>query len=294
MVLSYIAGPIIGAVIGYCTNFIAVKMLFFPKKEVRIGGVKLPFTPGVIPKGKDRLALAVGDVVGNKLVTAEDMESQLLSDEVGMKLASSLASKMTVTFKEGLTELTGMSEENYINNKEKVVSAVSDMAADAVVKMDLNDFMMQRVPAILIENLNNPMLAMFMTPELIQQIVVPMGDKLKEAIVEEKEELIKPVIQSKMDEIESAKAADFALSLGFNEAEIESMLSSVILNVMKGCLGDVLAKVNVEGIVRDKIKDMSVDDLENLVLKVMKKELDTIVNLGAVIGFIIGLLMIFF
>ena len=142
MVLSYIAGPIIGAVIGYCTNFIAVKMLFFPKKEVRIGGVKLPFTPGVIPKGKDRLALAVGDVVGNKLVTAEDMESRLLSDEVGMKLASSLASKMTVTFKEGLTELTGMSEENYINNKEKVVSAVSDMAADAVVKMDLNDFMM--------------------------------------------------------------------------------------------------------------------------------------------------------
>ena len=31
MILEKLAGPLIGAVIGYCTNYIAVKMLFYPK-----------------------------------------------------------------------------------------------------------------------------------------------------------------------------------------------------------------------------------------------------------------------
>ena len=54
-VLKYLARPLVGAVIGYFTNFIAVKMLFFPKREIRVFGKRLPFTPGAIPKGKERL-----------------------------------------------------------------------------------------------------------------------------------------------------------------------------------------------------------------------------------------------
>ena len=56
---KYIATPLIGAVIGYVTNWIAVKMLFRPRKEVRVFGKRLPFTPGVIPRGQARLAKAV-------------------------------------------------------------------------------------------------------------------------------------------------------------------------------------------------------------------------------------------
>ena len=69
MIVKYIAGPVIGAAIGYLTNFIAVKMLFHPKKEIRLFGHILPFTPGAIPKGKPRLAKSVGNAVGNNLVT---------------------------------------------------------------------------------------------------------------------------------------------------------------------------------------------------------------------------------
>lgn len=46
MELIHIILPILlGALIGYCTNYIAIKMLFHPKKEVYIGKWKLPFTP---------------------------------------------------------------------------------------------------------------------------------------------------------------------------------------------------------------------------------------------------------
>jgi len=40
--------------------------------------------------------------------------------------------------------------------------------------------------------------------------------------------------------------------------------------------------------VEDKINEMKTEELEKVVLAVMKKELDTIVNLGALIGFILG------
>ena len=54
IMLRQFSGPIIGAIIGYCTNYIAVKMLFYPRKPIYLCGRQLPFTPGAIPKGKDR------------------------------------------------------------------------------------------------------------------------------------------------------------------------------------------------------------------------------------------------
>lgn len=62
-ILEIIAGPAIGAVIGYCTNYIAVKMLFRPLKPIKIGNRTLPFTPGIIPKGQGRMAKALGQAV---------------------------------------------------------------------------------------------------------------------------------------------------------------------------------------------------------------------------------------
>ena len=82
MVLKYIITPIIATVIGYGTNYIAVKMLFRPKREVKLWGHTLPFTPGAIPKGKPRLAKAIGSVVGNTLITKEDIREKLLSESL--------------------------------------------------------------------------------------------------------------------------------------------------------------------------------------------------------------------
>ena len=76
-----ITTPLIGAVIGYATTWVAVKMLFRPQKEVRLFGRRLPFTPGVIPKGKARLARAVGRAVEEQLLTREVLQEVLLSEE---------------------------------------------------------------------------------------------------------------------------------------------------------------------------------------------------------------------
>ncbi len=66
---EYITAPIIGGIIGCFTNYIAVKMLFYPRREIRIFGHVLPFTPGAIPKGKSRLADSIGNALATTLLT---------------------------------------------------------------------------------------------------------------------------------------------------------------------------------------------------------------------------------
>lgn len=90
MTWKLLAAPVIGAIIGYCTNWLAVKMLFRPREEKYIFGFKVPFTPGVIPKGKKRLAAAVSKVVNEQLLTKEAVEQRLLAPEMLHMIRSSV------------------------------------------------------------------------------------------------------------------------------------------------------------------------------------------------------------
>jgi len=61
----------IGAFIGAFTNQIAILMLFRPYKSWKIGRIKIPFTPGVIPKRQEELANKIGEMVESYLLTPE-------------------------------------------------------------------------------------------------------------------------------------------------------------------------------------------------------------------------------
>ena len=61
--LSLLFSILMGAVIGYGTNTLAVGMLFRPFKPIYIGKWKLPFTPGLIPKEQARIADSLGSIL---------------------------------------------------------------------------------------------------------------------------------------------------------------------------------------------------------------------------------------
>ena len=61
--LSLLFSILMGAVIGYGTNTLAVGMLFRPFKPIYIGKWKLPFTPGLIPKEQARIADSLGELI---------------------------------------------------------------------------------------------------------------------------------------------------------------------------------------------------------------------------------------
>ena len=67
----------VSGLIGYFTNYIAVKMLFRPRTEKHIFGKRVPFTPGVVPKNQPRLAKALGRTVSEQLLTGDDLKQAL-------------------------------------------------------------------------------------------------------------------------------------------------------------------------------------------------------------------------
>ena len=67
----------IGAIIGGLTNSLAIKMLFRPYEARYIGNRKVPFTPGLIPKRRDELAVQMGRMVVEHLLTAEGIQQKM-------------------------------------------------------------------------------------------------------------------------------------------------------------------------------------------------------------------------
>ena len=87
---TYIIAPLLGGVIGYITNDIAIRMLFRPHKAKYIMGVHVPFTPGIIPKEKGRIADAIGGVISENLMNKDVLERYLLSDDMVGKVRLSV------------------------------------------------------------------------------------------------------------------------------------------------------------------------------------------------------------
>ena len=83
--------PVLGAVIGYVTNAVAIKMLFRPYREWRIFGVRVPFTPGIIPKRRGNLAESIGGMVTDELLTEDTVIKQTSSTSFVEGLRSSVA-----------------------------------------------------------------------------------------------------------------------------------------------------------------------------------------------------------
>jgi len=81
-VLLFAVPPVAGAIIAYVTNVIAIRMLFRPLKEKRVFGMRVPFTPGVLPRQREKLAQSIGAMVERELITAEVLRKRLESADL--------------------------------------------------------------------------------------------------------------------------------------------------------------------------------------------------------------------
>ncbi|GAB4467233.1 MAG: DUF445 family protein [Elainellaceae cyanobacterium] len=70
-----VAPPVLGGIIGYFTNDIAIKMLFRPYRPIYVGGRRLPFTPGLIPANQERLAQRISNAILGSLLTPEELQN---------------------------------------------------------------------------------------------------------------------------------------------------------------------------------------------------------------------------
>lgn len=68
--------PFIAAITGWVTNFLAIKMLFHPKKKVNLGLFSIQ---GIFPKRHDVLAARLGKIVSTELFSISDIKERFTS-----------------------------------------------------------------------------------------------------------------------------------------------------------------------------------------------------------------------
>lgn len=77
--LKFILLPLLGALIGYITNVVAIKMLFWPRRPVNLLLFKLH---GLLPKRKAELANSLGKLVEGQLLSVDDLFDKINTPEV--------------------------------------------------------------------------------------------------------------------------------------------------------------------------------------------------------------------
>lgn len=131
----YIIGALIGAVIGYITNWLAIKMLFRPREAKYIFGIKLPFTPGLIPKEKSRIANKVGETVGTHLLNSDSLSKALKDDKIKAKFNEVAKEKINQvinsnsTLEESLKNTLG---ENYYALKGNMINNITKTILESI------------------------------------------------------------------------------------------------------------------------------------------------------------------
>ena len=295
-ILNYVSGPLVGAIIGYITNFIAVKMLFHPYEPIKLFGFTLPFTPGIIPRRKPKLAKAIARAVGNELFTESDLKTVLCSDSIKATVTDAICTRaeelITKSPKEIALGIT--TEEGACKVKDKVCALITDKVMESAREIDMGAIIAERGAEVIKEKKSSMgMFGMFITDELVSSLLDQLKNKVNEYIDTEGEQMICDKARDKIDIIFDAPLSEAVSLESVDRDAIREKLGTVYEQVVTHALNAVKGNIDIASIVEKKVNDMSVKELETLCMSVMKKELGAVINLGALIGFIIGIINIF-
>ena len=76
---------LISGAIGWITNWVAIKMLFRPHKEINFGLFKIQ---GLIPKRKSEIGTGIASIIQNELISVKDVISNIDREEFSKRLNS--------------------------------------------------------------------------------------------------------------------------------------------------------------------------------------------------------------
>lgn len=296
---AIIIRPLIGAGIGYVTNWIAVKMMFRPLNTWHIGKLKIPFTPGIIPKNKERIAESIGNTISENLLTEETLRLSLLSDDVKLKIKNNLITFFNNSSAETSTTIRDLIC-SYIDNNTyetsiiNITNYVSNSIYETVKKSNIGDIVAEQIELSAKEKIKGSFLGVLGGNAIISSISENASLKINDYIDKNGQNLINSMVSTEISKYTSYTVSDIYKSISNSNIDITNIIMDIYEKFILNKLSDLLKTINITKIVSDKINSMDTLELEKIILTIMKKELNALVNLGALIGFILGLLNLLF
>lgn len=315
---SYIIAPLLGGVIGYITNDIAIRMLFRPHKAKYIMGVHIPFTPGIIPKEKGRIADAIGGVISENLMNKDVLERYLLSDDMVGKVRSAVE-EFIETQKhntENVKEFLG----HYLSDDE--IATISQNVNESITKQTytkLSDTSVgEKVAHIAIDHVAEK-LSIDGAQELLAGIGGAMrglggmaaglfggnivarflgmlrepaehflANNINTMLKNNGEEIVSNMVGGEVEGFLNKSVCQMLKGHDDQLKQAVNTVESIYRTVINEHLPKILESIDICKIVRERINEMDVNETEKLIFQVMDKELKAIVWLGALLGLVMG------
>ena len=305
--LLFIVPPLAGAIIGFVTNIIAIRMLFRPLKEIRVFGIRLPFTPGILPRQRKNLAINIGSMVERELLTPEILRDRLSRKDVRDKIKQAIS-----LFTENILEKTpkGLSSgslnillEKAPSALEKAYPVLTSAVMEFVNRKDIRREIESKGRIILqniMAQLNSLQRFIFSVsqydqtlqekmPKIIDDLAVTLdkflkGDNVKKSILNSAAGSIGKMIS------EDEKNISALLNISAEEKnKLDDFLSDKLTDAVDGKIEYILSSIDIKSLVSDRIDSLDMIRVERIILDVMSNQLKYVELFGGVLGFLLGL-----
>ena len=318
MELSYKIAPLLGGVIGYITNDIAIRMLFRPHTAKYIFGIHIPFTPGIIPKEKGRIAEAVGGVISENLMNKEVLEKYLLSEDMVGKVRSAvkefiatqqrndetvvqflrhyLSKEEIDTFAQNINQsITKQTYEKLADSS--VGEKVAHIAIDHVAQKLTIDGAQELLSGIggALGGLGGMAAGLFggnIVAKFLGMLRDPaehfLAKNINTMLRDNGEEIVSNMIGGEVDNFLNKPVSKLLEGHEEQLAQAVNTIESIYRSIITEHLPKILQSIDISKIVRERINEMDVNETEKLIFQVMDKELKAIVWLGALLGLVMG------
>lgn len=300
--MKFIIPMVVGAVIGYFTNWLAIKMLFRPHEAKKILGIRIPFTPGLIPKERYRVSESIGKAVGEHLLTAEKIREVLGSDKTKASInnwINSSISKLQKNNKSILDIIKKLELKNHYEVlekvKEKIVNIIIQRFKDPSFKLGILNYVENNIyegyKEVALDNIHGK------GKELLNEI--SSSQELKELLIEEinvkineyqndnrtLKELIPEATVSNIYENINNNKGDILYSLRgfFHEPKLEERLKLSIGELVNKNVSKMITMFLDSEVIADKVfqiidKYINSEDAEEMIMFAMKNGLDKILQ----------------
>lgn len=318
METTYFIAPLLGGLIGYITNDIAIRMLFRPHKAKYLFGIHIPFTPGIIPKEKGRIAEAIGGVISENLMNNEVLEKYLLSDEMIGKVRSAVEEFISTQQQnqESVARFLG----HYLSNDEidtiaqninqsitkqtyeKLAdSSVGDKVAHIAIDHVAQKLTIDGAQELLsgsggaLGGLKGMAAGLFggnIVAKFLEMLREPaehfLAKNINTMLRDNGEEIVSNMIGGEVDNFLNKPVCKLLEGHEEQLAQTVDTIESIYRSIITEHLPKILESIDISKIVRERINEMDVNETEKLIFQVMDKELKAIVWLGALLGLLMG------
>ncbi|MDE6669271.1 MAG: DUF445 family protein [Muribaculaceae bacterium] len=305
--LHFILAPVVGGVIGYITNALAIRMLFRPYTPKYFLGMHIPFTPGIIPKEKGRIASSLGTAISDNLMNRDVLERYLLSESMLSRLRTSIDTfcfrqmSNTETLRQFLGHYLAAEDVDRIFTSVRgdlatqisarlAGSGLGEQIADAVarhltsrLRSEGLEGMLPGILRMLGDNFKNKLADLIEPP--LRKFLTGNIDSI---IAKDGESMVRRLIDTQVDALADTRMCDLLQGKEKQIQEVAEALVTAYRILISEQLPRILFAIDIPRIIEGRINEMDMRETERLIFAVMNKELQAIIWLGALLGCLMG------